>query len=78
MGSKEKILMRFATHLTRLRKERGLSIRQLAAAAGLDYSQVQRIEKAKVNIAFTTLVALAQGLEMSVAELLDEFKAPRN
>lgn len=77
MNSKEKILARFASHLTRLRKEQGLSIRQLAAASGLEYSQVQRIEKAKVNIAFTTLIALAQGLEISVSDLLEEFKMPR-
>jgi transcriptional regulator with XRE-family HTH domain len=77
MRSKEKILYRLAAHLTRLRKERGLSIRQLAAASELEYSQVQRIEKGKVNIAFTTLVALAQGLEMELAELLDAYKMPR-
>jgi transcriptional regulator with XRE-family HTH domain len=77
MRSKEKILSRFAAHLTKLRKERGLSIRQLAAASGLEYSQVQRIEKGKVNIAFTTLIALAQGLDMDLAELLEAYKMPR-
>jgi transcriptional regulator with XRE-family HTH domain len=77
MTSKEKILARFATHLTKLRKERGLSIRQLAAASGLEYSQIQRIEKGKVNFAFTTLVALAQGLEVDFPALLEEYKIPR-
>jgi len=77
MTNKEKILTRFATHLTRLRKERGLSIRQLAAAAGLEYSQIQRIEKGKVNFAFTTLVALAQGLDIDLHLLLEEYKIPR-
>jgi DNA-binding Xre family transcriptional regulator len=77
MNQKEKILSRLATHLTRLRKERALSIRQLALASGLEYSQVQRIEKGKVNIAFTTLIALAQGLEMDLAELLEAYKIPR-
>ncbi len=73
MSPKEKILARFATHLTQLRKDRGLSMRQLAAASGLEYSQVQRIEKGKVNFAFTTLTALAQGLEMELSELLEGF-----
>ena len=77
MTSKEKILARFATHLTKLRKEKGLSIRQLAAASGLEYSQIQRIEKGKVNFAFTTLVALAQGLEVDFPTLLEEYKIPR-
>jgi transcriptional regulator with XRE-family HTH domain len=78
MNGKEKILLRFATHLTRLRRERGLSIRQLAASSGLEYSQVQRIEKGKVNLAFTTLVALAQGLDLDMDVLLKDYKPPRS
>lgn len=77
MNSKEKILLRFAAHLTKLRKAQGLSIRQLAAASGLEYSQIQRIEKGKVNFAFTTLVSLAQGLDLDLAELMAEYKIPR-
>lgn len=78
MTNKEKILIRFATHLTRLRKEKGLSIRQLAAISGLEYSQIQRIEKGKVNFAFSTLVTLAQALEMELDEMLNEYKIPRS
>ncbi len=77
MNNKEKILLRFATHLTKLRKEKGLSIRQLAASSGLEYSQIQRIEKGKVNFAFTTLVTLAQGLDIDLNILLEEYKIPR-
>ncbi len=78
MTNKEKILIRFATHLTRLRKEKGLSIRQLAAISGLEYSQIQRIEKGKVNFAFSTLVTLALALEMELGEMLGEYKIPRS
>lgn len=77
MSSREKTLARFATQLTRLRKEKGMSIRQLAAASALEYSLVQRIEKAKVNFAFSTLTALAQGLDMELGELLAGFKIPK-
>lgn len=77
MTNKEKILTQFATHLTRLRKEKGLSIHQLAAISGLEYSQIQRIEKGKVNFAFSTLVMLAQGLEMELDEMLSEYKIPK-
>jgi transcriptional regulator with XRE-family HTH domain len=77
MNNKEKILLRFAAHLSKLRKDKGYSIRELAAAAGLEYSQVQRIEKGKVNFAFTTLAALAQGLDMDLYTLLEEYKLPR-
>lgn len=77
MTNKEKILARFASHLTRLRQEKGYSIRQLAAASGLEYSQIQRIEKGKVNFAFTTLIALAQGLDLELPALLEEYKIPK-
>lgn len=77
MNNRDKILTRFAANLTKLRQAKGLSIRQLAAASGLEYSQIQRIEKGKVNLAFTTLVALAQGLDVDVQALLQDYKIPR-
>lgn len=77
MTNKEKILLRFAAQLIKIRQAKGLSIRQLAASAELEYSQIQRIEKGKVNFAFTTLVALAQGLDIDIQVLLQEYKIPK-
>ncbi len=77
MNNKEKLLLRFAAELTRIRQEKGISMRQLAATSGLEYSQIQRIEKGKVNFAFTTLVALAQGLDTDLVRLLEAYKIPR-
>lgn len=74
MNNKEKILLKFAKHLIKLREERGISIRQLAAASHLEFGHLQRIEKGKVNFAFTTLVAIAHGLELEVGELLEGLK----
>jgi transcriptional regulator with XRE-family HTH domain len=71
MTGKEDILYGFAKNLTRLREERGWSIRELANQANLEYSQVQRIEKGKVNFAYTTLIALADGLGITPSALLD-------
>ncbi|MBL0883790.1 MAG: helix-turn-helix transcriptional regulator [Chitinophagaceae bacterium] len=70
---KDQIKIAFGEHLTKLRKERELSIHQLAQVCDLEYSHVQRIEKGKVNIALTTLAALAQGLDMSLEELFSGF-----
>ena len=74
---KDPILEAFGSHLTQLRKERKLSIHQLANACDMEYSHLQRIEKGKVNLVFTTLVAIAQGLNMSTGELLNQFKTPQ-
>jgi transcriptional regulator with XRE-family HTH domain len=71
MINKEKILVKFAKRLISLREKKGISIRELASRADLEYSQVQRIEKGKVNLAFTTLIALAEGLEMELSELVE-------
>ena len=70
MTDKEKVLTQFASNLKKLREEQGISIRELAVRSDLEYSQVQRIEKGKVNIALTTVVALAEGLGISPDALL--------
>lgn len=74
---KDQLLITFGRHLTQLRKERDMSIHQLAIACDLEYSHVQRIEKGKVNFAFTTLISLAQGLDMSLDELFESFPITR-
>ncbi|MGG9964078.1 helix-turn-helix domain-containing protein [Ferruginibacter sp. SUN106] len=74
MNDKEKILLKFANNLKKIREGKDLSIRQLAASAGLEYSQLQRIEKGKVNFALTTLIAIAQGLDVDVSELFEKLK----
>lgn len=74
MENREEILNKFAKHLTKIRKNKGFSIRQLAAASGLEFSQLQRIEKGKVNFAFTTLNSIASGLGLTLEELLRGFE----
>ena len=71
MTNRDKILLKFAKRLTTLREKQGISIRELAIRADLEYSQVQRIEKAKVNFAYSTFVALADGLGITQSEFLD-------
>ena len=69
MENKEQILQRFAEAILGAAKEKDLSLRKLAASSGLEYAQVQRIAKGKVNLALTTIVALCEGLEISPSEL---------
>lgn len=70
MDKKEKIKLDFANNLQRLRNEKNLSIRGLANSAGLEYSQVQRIESGKVNVALSTIFSLAEGLGVEASQLL--------
>jgi transcriptional regulator with XRE-family HTH domain len=68
---KQKTLLKFASHLNKLRDEQGISIRELASRSALEYSQVQRILKGKVNLSLTTIVSLADGLNLPQSDLLN-------
>ena len=65
-------LKRFGDRLKLLRTSHKLTLEQLAFAADMELSQVHRIEKAKINPTYTTLVALAAGLEITLAELVGD------
>jgi transcriptional regulator with XRE-family HTH domain len=73
---KNEALRAFGRRLAILRKQKDLSVRQLAAASGLDYRQIQQIEAGKVNFLFTTILALAKGLEVNPNRLLGSPEMP--
>jgi transcriptional regulator with XRE-family HTH domain len=70
MDRNEKLLRRFGQLLTEMREQRNLTVREVAARSGLDPRQLTRIEAGDVNIHFTTILALARGLEITPEELL--------
>lgn len=71
MNRKEKLLQQFGRRLNALKKEKGLSTRELAAAAGLEYRQVLQIEAGKTNVLFTTILSLSKGLEVTPDKLFE-------
>lgn len=66
----DKVLKEFGSHLQQLRKEKELSIRKLADIADMDFSYLHRIEKGESNPTLTTLLALAEALEIDICELV--------
>lgn len=52
-----------------LRRERGLSQEVLAERAGLDWKHLQVIEAGRTNTTLASLVGVARGLGVSLAEL---------
>lgn len=74
MESKELRQQKFATAVLEAAKVKNLSLRKLAAASGLEYSQVQRISKGRINPALTTIISLCEGLEISPSELFGFYK----
>jgi transcriptional regulator with XRE-family HTH domain len=71
MERNEKSLRRFGQLLAVLRKQRNLGIHDLALRSGVDSRRLARIEAGKVNIHFTTVLALARGLGITPEELLE-------
>jgi transcriptional regulator with XRE-family HTH domain len=62
----------------RARRERELSQDALGRAAGLDGKHVSEIERANRDVRFTTLLQLAEGLDLRPGELLALYDAQRD
>jgi transcriptional regulator with XRE-family HTH domain len=60
--------------IRRERRARGLSQESLAALAGLSRAFVGEIERGEVNLSFSTLVALADGLNISAATVVADYE----
>jgi transcriptional regulator with XRE-family HTH domain len=67
----KKRLKKFAAQLTKLRKKKGLSQRELSSRCDVDYGKISKLENSKANLTLTTLLELAEGLEVHPKELLD-------
>lgn len=67
---KKRIIKDFGNTLKKIRREKSISLRDLAAAAGLEHAQIARIEKGEVNPTLTTIADLAEALGIRPNELL--------
>ena len=54
-----------------VRESRGLSIRDLAELAGINKSQIVRIESGQSDPHYTTLLRIARALEVSIGNFTD-------
>jgi transcriptional regulator with XRE-family HTH domain len=67
----KKALKKFGENLRRLRKAKGLSLREMSYACSIDNSKIAKIEKGMINITFTTLLQLALALELHPTSLVE-------
>lgn len=61
----------------KLRRDRGLSLQQLAKRAGLSAAAIHKIENNGMTPTITTLLKLAAALNKSVGYFVDEGESPR-
>lgn len=64
-------IKRFGDNLRVIRQEKGMSQGQLSILSDLPLSQIGRIERGEVNTTISTLLALADALELEPKTLLD-------
>lgn len=67
----KKRLKKLALHLKKLREKEGVSIRELASRCDVDYAKISKLENNKANLTVTTLIELAEGLNIHPKDLLD-------
>jgi len=64
-------LIRFGEHLASLRKLKKLSYRKFAQKCDVDYADIKKYEKGKINMTFLTMIEFAKALDIPLKELLD-------
>ncbi len=67
----EEILKKVGAKLNKARKAKKLSMRALASLAGVDYSQIDKIEKGRLNCTILTVIAIADALGVPASKLID-------
>ncbi|MCF8461269.1 MAG: helix-turn-helix domain-containing protein [Flavobacteriales bacterium] len=67
----EAYLQRFGFHVRKLRTEKQLSQYQLADLSNVSRSQIMGIENGTINPTLCTLKAVAEGLSISLTELVE-------
>lgn len=73
MSSKryKKEVQQIGENVRRLRKERELSQFALEALTDIDRADISRIENGQVDVHLSTLIKLAEGLEVNTKELFE-------
>jgi transcriptional regulator with XRE-family HTH domain len=76
MGGKaspvEEQIIRIGERISRLRKQAGLSLRELADLTGVSFTTIQKIESNAIIPSVASVMKIAQGLGRSVSFFLDE------
>lgn len=69
----KEVLAQFGTILRQIRTEKGLTLLDMEIRTGINEGEISKIENGKKNFAFTTLVKLAKGLDLSLSKLLSKY-----
>jgi transcriptional regulator with XRE-family HTH domain len=68
--TKEEICKHVGNKIRKIRVDKGLTIEKLANEAGIDYTQVSRIELGKINTSIYQIYIITNKLEVPMREIL--------
>ena len=68
---KEELAIKIGGNIRKARKARDLTIKDLAFSADIEYTQVSRIERGKLNTSIYNLYIISMALEINMATLFD-------
>ena len=71
INSAEENLRRFGRNLERIKLEKKISYRKIAANCDLEHSDIKRYVDGKINPTLLSLLELAKGLNIPPKDLLD-------
>jgi transcriptional regulator with XRE-family HTH domain len=57
-------------HIRMLRRERNLTLKDVAKGSGLPYQYLSRIERGEVNIPYETLAQIAQAMQVDMPRIV--------
>lgn len=66
---KQTVCKKVGTKIREIRTNKGLSIEKLANEAGIDYTQLSRIELGKINTSVYQVYVISKSLSVSVPEI---------
>jgi transcriptional regulator with XRE-family HTH domain len=72
MRSKDEISILVGKRIRSLRLKKNLSIEDLALESGMDYSQISRIERGKINTSFYHIYLITSVLKISLHDVFEE------
>ena len=71
---REALAVRFGRHLKELREKKNITAAELSRRTFIEKPNITRIEKGGINPSLFVLKKLADGLEITLEELLRDFK----
>ena len=71
---KERFLIEFGQHLRKIRKQKGISLRELELRGDFDRQLISKIELGQKNVGIFTLKKLCTYLEIEFKDLFENFE----